>query len=107
MEVYDSSDWSNYIKGKFACTLLHLYVLHDNNIYDDCFSSCITICILSSLGLACILLPDPIPVFVHDGHDEDSSVTRILAHDWYHFNDRMVISTATDGSLHAWQFNVC
>ena len=67
---------------------------------DYCFSTFICVC---------IRLPDPIPIFVHDGHDEEaySNVTRILAHDWHHFNDRMLISTATDGSLHAWQFNVC
>ena len=80
-------DWNGSIKGHFS---KNNYVV---------FSVLIITIIL-------IFTIDPDAMFIHDGHeDEMDSRVRILTHDWHFSNDRMLISAATDGSLHAWQFN--
>lgn len=48
----------------------------------------------------------PSPVFVHEGHvkngSNDLSKVKVVTHSW-HPTENVVLSAATDGSLHAWQ----
>ncbi|KAM8975636.1 integrator complex assembly factor WDR73 [Pelodytes ibericus] len=49
-------------------------------------------------------------LFTHRGHAVmgmcvDGSVPRITAHSWHPWKERMVLSAATDGSLHAWDWS--
>ena len=48
------------------------------------------------------------PVFTHHGHlaesnDFDGNL-RVLNHLWHPSKDNLILSSANDGSLHAWQF---
>ncbi|XP_053404172.1 WD repeat-containing protein 73-like [Mercenaria mercenaria] len=49
------------------------------------------------------------PVFVHEGHvrncESQSESVTVVQHMWYPWQQDLIISTATDSSLHAWQYN--
>ncbi|XP_053312624.1 WD repeat-containing protein 73 [Spea bombifrons] len=50
------------------------------------------------------------PLFAHKGHSvigvcEDGSVPRVTAHSWHPWKERTVLSAATDGSLHVWDWS--
>lgn len=49
------------------------------------------------------------PVFVHEGHkrnsEDQSDSVCVVKHMWYPWQQDLIISSATDSSLHAWQYN--
>ena len=50
------------------------------------------------------------PTFVHKGHevclDEDyTGILTVLHHSWHPSQTQLVLSAASDGSLHAWNYN--
>uniref|UniRef100_A0A8C5P899 WD repeat domain 73 n=1 Tax=Leptobrachium leishanense TaxID=445787 RepID=A0A8C5P899_9ANUR len=50
------------------------------------------------------------PLFTHKGHSvvadgEDESVPMVTVHSWHPWNERTLLSAATDGSLHAWDWS--
>ncbi|KAG9351894.1 hypothetical protein JZ751_023145 [Albula glossodonta] len=55
-------------------------------------------------------LKDQQPLFVHRGHvmssgyDTDTSSTLVTTHVWHPWRPRTVLSAATDGSLHVWDW---
>ncbi|KAL5005013.1 hypothetical protein ScPMuIL_018469 [Solemya velum] len=66
-----------------------LYVYNSVHWSDDCKSSTIS------------------PVFVHEGHsansDNQSEELKVVTHTWHPWQQDLILSGATDGSLHAWQ----
>lgn len=49
------------------------------------------------------------PVFIHEGHvrnaEDQSDPVYVVKHMWYPWQQDLIISSATDSSLHAWQYN--
>ena len=50
------------------------------------------------------------PTFIHKGHevclDEDyTGILTVLHHAWHPSQTQLVLSAASDGSLHAWNYN--
>lgn len=49
------------------------------------------------------------PVFVHEGHvmncETDAQTVVVVKHMWHPWQQDLIISTASDSSLHAWQYN--
>ena len=57
-----------------------------------------------SLSSTCFFLV-PIPVFSHDGHEEESPTARVLVHSWQVGVAKTTIFSAdSEGSLHAWEW---
>ena len=83
VEVYDTKEWSGNINGIQLMIITILIII---------------VCTIS-------FIVDPAAIFIHDGHEAEDDRARILIHGWHHLNERMLISAATDGSLHAWQYN--
>jgi len=44
------------------------------------------------------------PLFAHFGHEAETADSTVLTHSWHPKMPKLLVSTSSDGSLHAWQW---
>ena len=73
----------------------------------DCFKHQLVVCLGLAKGVGVYkmdLLSKLDLVFTHFGHEAEMAHSLVLTHSWHPKMPKLLVSTSSDGSLHAWQW---
>ncbi len=70
-----------------------------------CMYVCVCVCMYVCMCVCvCVSHTAPPPLFTHRGHEQDSPSAQLTTHTWHPALTHTLLSTDTDGGLHAWQW---